>query len=87
MVSAADILRSLISVFYTGAATFLSSSSSFIFTKTEWTPFQTHCYSNNPITPGSEPGASGLTAGILESVGELVQSLISPAHFVEMSHV
>jgi hypothetical protein len=45
VVSAADPLRSLISVFYTGAATFLSSSSSFILTRAEWTPFETHCYS------------------------------------------
>jgi hypothetical protein len=39
--------RSLISVFSTGAANFLSSSFSFILTRAEWTPFQTHCYSEN----------------------------------------
>jgi hypothetical protein len=54
VVSAADPLRSLISVLYTGAATFLSSSSSFILTRAEWTPFQT--------APGIEPGTSGLAA-------------------------
>jgi hypothetical protein len=59
MVSAADPLRSLISVFYTGAATFLSSSSSFILTGAEWTPFQTHCYSENLVAPEIEPGTSG----------------------------
>jgi hypothetical protein len=62
MISAADPLRSLISVVYTGAATFLSSSSSFIPTRAEWTPFQTHCYSENVITPVIEPGTSGLAA-------------------------
>jgi hypothetical protein len=28
----------------------------------EWTPFQTHCYSENLIAPGIEPGTSGLAA-------------------------
>jgi hypothetical protein len=59
MVSAADPSRSLISIFYTGATTFLSSSSSFILTRAEWTPFQTH-YSENPVAPGIEPGTTGL---------------------------
>jgi hypothetical protein len=61
VVSAADPLRSLISVFLSGAATFLSSSSSFILTRAEWTPFQTHCYSENLVAPGIEPETSGLT--------------------------
>jgi hypothetical protein len=60
VVSAADPLRSLISVFWTGAANFLSSSSSFILTWAEWTPFQKHCYSENLGAPGIEPGTSGL---------------------------
>jgi hypothetical protein len=30
----------------TGAANFLPSSSSFILTRAEWTPFQNHCYSD-----------------------------------------
>jgi hypothetical protein len=59
VVSAADPLLSLISVFYTGAA-FLSSSSSFALTRAEWTPFQTYCYSENLVAPGIEPSASGL---------------------------
>jgi hypothetical protein len=62
MVSTVDPLRSLISVFWTGAATFLSSSSSFILTRAEWTPFQTHCYSENLVAPGIELGTCGLAA-------------------------
>jgi hypothetical protein len=60
MVSAVDPPRSLISVFYTGAATFLSSSSLFILTRAEWTPFQTHCYAENLVAPRIEPRTSGL---------------------------
>jgi hypothetical protein len=52
-------LRLLISVFSTRAATLLSSSSSFILTRAEWTPFQVHCYSENVAAPGIEPGTSG----------------------------
>jgi hypothetical protein len=44
VVSAADPSRSLILVSYTGAANFLSSSSSFMLTRAEWTPFQIHCH-------------------------------------------
>jgi hypothetical protein len=58
VVSAADPPRSLISIFYTGAATFLSSSSSFILTRAEWTPFKIHCYSDNVVSQGIEPGTS-----------------------------
>jgi hypothetical protein len=50
------------SVFYTGAATFLSSSSSFILTRAEWTLFQTHCYSENLAAPGIKPEVSGSAA-------------------------
>jgi hypothetical protein len=60
--SAADHPRPLISVFWTGAATFLSTNSSFILSRAEWTPFQTHCYSENLVVPGIEPGISGLAA-------------------------
>jgi hypothetical protein len=42
-----------------GAASFSSSSSSCILTRAEWTPFQTHCYSENLVAPGIEPGTSG----------------------------
>jgi hypothetical protein len=62
VVSAADPPRLLISVFWTGAATFLSSSSSIILTRAEWTSFQTHCYSENLVAPGIGPGTSGLAA-------------------------
>jgi hypothetical protein len=62
MVRAADPLWLSISVYYTGAATFLSSSSSFTLTRAEWTPFQTHCYSENLVALGIEPGTSGLAA-------------------------
>jgi hypothetical protein len=41
---------------------FLSSSSSFIRTRTEWTSFQTHCYSENLVALGIEPGTSGTVA-------------------------
>jgi hypothetical protein len=37
---------------------FLSSSSSFILTRAEWTPFQTHCYLENLVAPGIESGAT-----------------------------
>jgi hypothetical protein len=62
VVSAADPLRSLISVFKTRAATFLSSSCSFTLTRAEWIPFQTHCSSENLVAPGIDPGISGLAA-------------------------
>jgi hypothetical protein len=41
---------------------FLSSSSTFILTRTEWIPFQTHYYSENLTAPGIEPGTSGSAA-------------------------
>jgi hypothetical protein len=41
---------------------FLSSSSSFIFTRAEWTPFQTHFYSENLVASGIETGNSGSAA-------------------------
>jgi hypothetical protein len=49
--SVADPSRSFISVFYTGAAAFLSNSSSFILTRAEFSPFQTHCYSETLAAP------------------------------------
>jgi hypothetical protein len=62
VVSAADPLRSLISVFLDRAAIFLSSSSSFILTRAEWTPLQTHSHTENLVAPGIEPGTSGSAA-------------------------
>jgi hypothetical protein len=62
VVSTADLTRPLISVFWTAAAIFLSSSSSFILTRAEWTPFQIHCYAKYLVAPGIESGTSGLAA-------------------------
>jgi hypothetical protein len=28
----------------------------------EWIPFQTHCFSENPVAPGMKPGISGSVA-------------------------
>jgi hypothetical protein len=41
---------------------FLSSSSSFILTRAGWTPFQTHCHSENLAAPEIETGTSGSAA-------------------------
>jgi hypothetical protein len=62
VVSAADPLRPLIAVFYTATTNFLLSSFSVILTRAECTPFQTHCYSENLVTPGIEPGTFVLAA-------------------------
>jgi hypothetical protein len=59
VISAADPARSLISVVLNGANNFHSSSNSFVLTRAEFTPFQTHCYSENLIAPGIELGTSG----------------------------
>jgi hypothetical protein len=56
VVSAADRRQASISVFLTAAVTFLSSSSSFMLTRAEWTMFQIHCYSENLVALGIEPG-------------------------------
>jgi hypothetical protein len=69
--------RPLISVFYTGAATFLSSSSSVIFTRLSGPPFQTHYFSDNLVAPGIQPGTSGSVTTnsdhkTTEAVGNLV---------------
>jgi hypothetical protein len=62
VVSAVDPPQSSMSVFQTGAATFLPSRSTFIITRAEWTPFQSHCHSENLAVPGIEPGTSGSVA-------------------------
>jgi hypothetical protein len=62
VVSAADPPRPSISVFYTVVATFLSSSATFILTRAEWTPLLTHCYSENLVALGIEPGTSATVA-------------------------
>jgi hypothetical protein len=35
---------------------FLPSSSSVVLNEAEWTPFQTHYFSDNLVAPGIEPG-------------------------------
>jgi hypothetical protein len=60
VVSAAEPLRSLMSVFYTGAATFSFEQLLIYPHETEWTSFQTDYYSENLVAPGIEPGSLGL---------------------------
>jgi hypothetical protein len=45
------------SVFLTGAVKLLNYPH-----EAEWTPFQTHYYSENLVAPGIEPGTSGSVA-------------------------
>jgi hypothetical protein len=42
--------------FYTGAATFSSKYLLSCIHEAEWTPFQTHYFSDNLVAPGIEPG-------------------------------
>jgi hypothetical protein len=56
VVDAAEPARSLISVFWIRATTFSFKWLLIYAHKAEWTPFQTHCYSENLVTPGIEPG-------------------------------
>jgi hypothetical protein len=41
---------------------FLPSSPSIVLMKAEWTPFQTHYFSENLVVPGIEPRTSGSVA-------------------------
>jgi hypothetical protein len=41
---------------------FHSSNSSVILTRLEWSPFQTHYFSENLVAPEIEPGTSGFVA-------------------------
>jgi hypothetical protein len=54
--------RSLISVFYTGTTTFSFKLLLDHPHEAEWTPFQTHHYSENLVAPGIEMGTSGSVA-------------------------
>jgi hypothetical protein len=56
VVSAADPPRPFISVFYTGAATFLSSSSTFMLTRLNETRSKPAATQKNVVAPGMEPG-------------------------------
>jgi hypothetical protein len=60
--SATEPPRPLILVFQTGVAIFLSSSSSFILARAEWTPFQTRRYSEDLAALGIEPGTYDFAA-------------------------
>jgi hypothetical protein len=51
-----------VNVSFLDRSRYFSSSSSFILTRAECTPFQTHCYSGNLVAPGIELGTSGLAA-------------------------
>jgi hypothetical protein len=62
MISAADCSWSLISVSYKGAATFSFKELLIYPHVAEWTPFQTHCYSENLAVPGIKPMTSGSEA-------------------------
>jgi hypothetical protein len=62
MVSAADLHGRYSKFSRPEPLLLLSSSSSFILTRAEWTPFQTHCYYENLVAPEIEPGTSGSAA-------------------------
>jgi hypothetical protein len=63
VISAGDTPRPLTSVFIRSEPLlFHSSSSSFPLTRAEWTPFQTHCYAENLVSPEIELGTSGSAA-------------------------
>jgi hypothetical protein len=62
VVSAADPPRSLTSVLWTRAVTFLSSRSSFSLITVEWVLFHTYSNTENLIALEIEPGTSGLAA-------------------------
>jgi hypothetical protein len=56
VVSAADPPTVVNLSFIDRSRNFLSSSFLLIFIRAELTPFQTHCYSENLVAPGIEPG-------------------------------
>jgi hypothetical protein len=62
MVSAADPLRSLISVSWTGVANFSFKCRLIYAHEAEWTPFQTHGYSENLIALEIETSTFGSAA-------------------------
>jgi hypothetical protein len=62
VVSAADSSPQLIPVLWTGAATSLSSSSSFMLMRLSGTQFQAQFYSENLVAPEIEPRTSGSAA-------------------------
>jgi hypothetical protein len=54
---------------------FLSSSSSIGAHDAEWTPFQTHYFSEALVAPGIEPGTSGSVARNSNQTTEAVKKL------------
>jgi hypothetical protein len=62
VVSVVDPPRSFISVFLDRSSYFSFKQFTFILTMAEWTPFQIHCYAENLVEPGIEPGTSELAA-------------------------
>jgi hypothetical protein len=60
--SAQRIFTAIFSVFWTGAATFSSKQLLNCTIEAEWTPFQTHYFSEKLVMLGIEPGTSGSVA-------------------------
>jgi hypothetical protein len=50
----------IFSIFWTGAATFSSKQLLNCTHEAEWSPFQTHYFSENLVVPGLEPGPLNL---------------------------
>jgi hypothetical protein len=65
VVDAPDPPWPLISVFYTGAAILSFKLLLIYLHEVEWSPIQTHWYSENLLAPGIEPGPLGLQTGAL----------------------
>jgi hypothetical protein len=63
--SAQQIPIAVISILYTGAATFSFKHLLSCIHKAEWTLFQTHHFSENLAVPGIEPEALDLKPGTL----------------------
>jgi hypothetical protein len=59
VVSAADSLT-VVNLSFLDRSRYLSFKKLLIYAhEAEWTPFQTHCYSENVVAPGIEPESSG----------------------------
>jgi hypothetical protein len=56
VVSVTDPYGRNLGFFRQEALLFPSSSSSIVLNEAEWTPFQTHYFSENLVAPGIEPG-------------------------------
>jgi hypothetical protein len=58
-------LKAVLSTFWTGAAIISSKKLLNCFHEAEWTPFQTHYYSENLVAPGIEAEPLDLQPGAL----------------------